>query len=268
VHVYSLTLGSCNPGRKNYFQQGFPIGLLQREEDDGRKRLPKEGNAPEGWHLPRKYLFSITILALIIVGMVFFNIYVVGQMRRGAQTPFTQNPTPGTVVTTSRTSTTALSLNQILVPANTPDSLSDVPHYCYAPQGCVYHWHIHLDIYVNSSSYIVIPNNLGHIHNQEYDLYVIHTHDYSGIIHIECCTPYENKTFTLGQLFEVWGYPNFNQENCLTYSGQPVAVYVNGALWTNGSIASVPLTNHEEIAITIGITHPPIPTSYSFPPGF
>jgi hypothetical protein len=117
---------------------------------------------------------------------------------------------------------TEVALNQIRIPANTPPSLSTIPHYCLAQNVstyCNYHWHVHADIFVNSTSYIVIPNELEHINNQEYELYAIHTHDYSGIIHIEWCNPSENFTFTLGDIFEVWGYPIFNSTRCLTNAG-------------------------------------------------
>lgn len=162
-------------------------------------------------------------------------------------------------------------LAQIVIPANTPADLPNIPHYCdqvNSSAACNYHWHIHLDIFVNSSSYVVIPNELGHINNQEYDLYAIHTHDYSGIVHIECCSPPEDAHFTLGDIFVVWGYPAFDSSDCLVFHGQQVRVYVNGTETGTTALSSIPLSNHDEIVVTIGVSHPNIPSSYDFPPGF
>ncbi|MHB1908959.1 MAG: hypothetical protein ACYCQJ_08840 [Nitrososphaerales archaeon] len=195
---------------------------------------------------PWNYVIPIAVLILIIAGLAFYNNYYIP-----AQEAASSHDT---------------GLEQIQIPALTPSNLTNIPHYCDTT-GCNYHWHVHLDIYVNSSSYVVIPNELGHIGNQQYDLYAIHTHDYSGIIHIECCDPNQQTIFTLGNLFEVWGYPVFDSRDCLIYHGLPVAVYVNG-VEAQSPLANVQLTNHVEIAITIGYSHPAIPSSYTFPPGF
>jgi hypothetical protein len=172
------------------------------------------------------------------------------------------------LISTSDSTDVSSNLSQIIIAANTPVSLYNIPHYCGTPQTCgEYHWHLHLDIFVNNTAYVVIPSNLGHINNSEYNLYAIHTHDYSGIIHIECCTPKVNQTFTLGQIFEIWGYPILDNLDCLTYHGVPVSVYVDGRQ-VQGDFASIPLTNHLEVVILIGSSHPTIPSNYTFPNGF
>ena len=190
--------------------------------------------------IPWTYLIPTLILIIIIGGLVYYNAVITPSSKGG---------------------------DLITIPANTPPSLSDVPGFCDQPSGCNYHWHVHLDIFVRNVSQVVVPADLGHIGST--NLYAIHTHDASGIIHLECCNPAsENKTFTLGELFEVWGYPTFDSTHCLNYSGLPVATYVNGTLWQKGSIANIPLTQHDEIAIVIGTPGPTtIPRSYSFPSG-
>jgi len=159
---------------------------------------------------------------------------------------------------------TGVSADQIIVPTRTPPSLSGVPTFCDipAPGACAYHWHVHLDIFVNGTKSVLVPADLGHVNDT---LYALHTHDASGIIHIE--TP-KNTIFTLGQLCEVWGYPELNSTNCLTFHNLPVSVYVNGSQWTQAQISQIPLHQHDEIAIVIGSPAPAIiPSSYQFPFG-
>lgn len=198
--------------------------------------------------IPWTYIIPLIILIVVIGGLVFYNAYA------GSTTTNSLTPIPVSAVTTV-------------------SSLQGIPYYCDGAPSCTtfYHWHVHIDIYVGNTAYVYFPSDLGHIGTT--NLFAIHTHDSSGIIHVECCSvnsenpnqPAVNQSFTLGQVFEVWGYPQFDSTHCLTYSGQNISVYVNGAKWTSGPISQIPLTNHEEIAIVIGNSHQPIPSSYSFP---
>jgi hypothetical protein len=211
--------------------------------------------------LPAKYTLPIAILILIIAVFYYYNTsYLPSVQAQEKQPKYLEQH-----------------MTQILIGANTPGSLTNIPHYCLAVNAstpCNYHWHVHLDILVNQTNYVVIPNLLGHIDNSTYNLYAIHTHDYSGIIHLECCSPPGNVTFTLGDVFAVWGYPVFDSADCLNYHNQPVLVYVGGHLWntsSSGEISNVPLLEHEEIAITIGTNPVPpreVPSQYDFPSGF
>ena len=97
----------------------------------------------------------------------------------------------------------------------------------------------------------------------------IHTHDTSGIIHVESPTV---RPFTLGELFDVWGVrftPNCIGSDC-NNGGAKLRVYVNGHLAT-GDPAAIRLTSHEEIAVTYGTgaqLPSQIPSSYTFPVGY
>ncbi len=163
----------------------------------------------------------------------------------------------------SYSTATLLSLSSVLIPAKTPQNLTNIPLACDAPSGCAYHWHVHLDIFVNGSSYVQIPSDIGAVNGTKYTL---HTHDNTGIIHIEAPLPAKN--FTLQQVFEVWGYPQFDSKECLIYHNQPVEVFVNGMRWIGTPIQDIPLTQHLEIAVIVGAIYPAvIPSSYSFPSG-
>ena len=63
------------------------------------------------------------------------------------------------------------------------------------------HIHSHLVIKINGKG-VEVPADIGIIRGCEYEL---HTHDATGIIHVE--SPRGNKAFTLGQFFTVWDRP-------------------------------------------------------------
>jgi hypothetical protein len=63
------------------------------------------------------------------------------------------------------------------------------------------HIHSHLTIIIDRENYPV-PANIGIVNGCMAE---IHTHDATGVIHLE--TIKANKTFTLGQFFAVWNQP-------------------------------------------------------------
>lgn len=133
-------------------------------------------------------------------------------------------------------------------------------------EGNALHTHQHLDIFIRGNK-ITIPAGIG-VNEGEGFISPIHTHDTTGIIHVESPT---NGTFTLGQFFTVWGV-RFN-DNCLggycNQGDQKLKVYVNGQLMI-GDYQNIVLTPHEEIAIEYGneFEAPTIPSNHPFPPGY
>jgi hypothetical protein len=121
-----------------------------------------------------------------------------------------------------------------------------------------YHVHDKLFIYVNGKS-IAIPANFG-IDPQGRFLAPIHTHDDTGIIHLESTEPYP---FTLGQVFDVWG---------VKFSNNQLGAYTAGngnvlQVWVNGKQVSDPV-NHKLKAhdiVIVGYGKPgSFPTTRSF----
>jgi hypothetical protein len=124
-----------------------------------------------------------------------------------------------------------------------------------------FHYHAHLDIFINSSSYI-IPAGIG-IRPPDC-IYWLHTHDISGIIHIE--SP-ENRTFTLGQFFDLWG-KKFTNDQIFDFTvdksqNKTINVYINGTQVTDKQYRDIPIYNHEDITIVYGNPPPALP-SYEF----
>jgi hypothetical protein len=121
-----------------------------------------------------------------------------------------------------------------------------------------YHVHTHLSIFLDGEA-LAIPQNVG-IHNQlpSRCFYNLHTHDYSGKIHVEAPAP---GTFTLGQFFAIWGQP-LETDNVAGLTGKPIVVYsTDNATVTQVTTdwKQIELTTHKEITIQVGTPITEIP---------
>jgi hypothetical protein len=132
-------------------------------------------------------------------------------------------------------------------------------------EGTALHLHQHLDILIRGRS-TSVPAGIG-IDAFERFIAPIHTHDDTGVIHVESPT---RQPFTLGQFFDIWGVRL--TATCVggycAQAGSSLRVFVNGQAMT-GDPRSIVLGSHQEIVIAYGsddeLPHP-IPSRYSFPP--
>ncbi len=126
-----------------------------------------------------------------------------------------------------------------------------------------YHIHAHLDIFVNGKNYTV-PALIGITDNC---FYWLHTHDQSGIIHVE--SPVK-RDFNLGQFFDLWN-KKFVIDSDLNYTvtnNMNLTAYINGDMIKNGTnIRDIVLHPHDEIALIYGKSPNNIPKTFIFPPG-
>jgi hypothetical protein len=121
---------------------------------------------------------------------------------------------------------------------------------CVAPEQFAFHIHTRLNISINNDSY-PIPAGIGIIPDK--CIYWLHTHDDSGIIHVE--SPIK-KAFTLGQFLHIWN--EFNSSDTLA---QDIAnnnlngtsmVYINGILMNNNSdYRDIELKDKEQISLVV-----------------
>jgi hypothetical protein len=125
----------------------------------------------------------------------------------------------------------------------------------------VLHIHQHLDVFVNGSQ-VQVPQDIGIIGGT--GLAFIHTHDASGVIHVESPTA---RRYTLGNVFDIWGV--LFTPDCLgAYCNQGndrVRVFVDGKRVT-GDPRTVALKNFQEIVVTYGTPQQlpkPIPKTYA-----
>ena len=129
------------------------------------------------------------------------------------------------------------------------------------------HYHAHLTI-IQDGQERSLPPQIGITGTC---LYWLHTHDSSGIIHIEAPADQKNHTFTLGDFFDVWGQPlDATHVATLTVgSDQTLVAYVDGSIYT-GDPRSIPLKSHTQVVLEIqppAVNPPPAYTwdSNSYP---
>jgi hypothetical protein len=135
----------------------------------------------------------------------------------------------------------------------------------------VFHIHAHLAIYVNGQQKLV-PYGIGIVppyRLQKSDsgpfvgggskFYWLHTHDETGIIHIE--SP-QKRTFTLGDLFDLWHQP-LGPTQVGPATGQVVALVNNHPV--SGDPRAIPLDAHDVIQLNVGNPEPF--HAYTFPNG-
>jgi len=142
-----------------------------------------------------------------------------------------------------------------------PDRLKPLGLNALTNEGEVVHIHQHLDIYVNGKK-VTVPSQIG-IYDGQF-LTELHTHDATGIMHVESPT---KRTFDLAQFFGVWGVrltPSCVGGYCKELT--PWRLYVDGKPY-QGDPRALELKAHQEIAIVIGTPPKVIPSKYKFPAG-
>ncbi|HST26078.1 MAG TPA: hypothetical protein VLJ76_08800 [Gaiellaceae bacterium] len=148
--------------------------------------------------------------------------------------------------------------------------LKDIGLDALPVEGLKLHIHVHLDIVIDGRVLNGLPALIG-INIPQQFITELHTHDTSGIIHVE--SPKIRK-FTLGEFFDVWGL-RFSSK-CLggycAAGAKHIWVWVNAKRVLTDPRAIV-LKSHQEIVVAYGtaasIKIPgPIPAAYPFPKGY
>lgn len=180
-------------------------------------------------------------------------------------------------------------------PANT--SFDGVP--CNVSMSRNYHIHVFMGLYVNGTEY-AIPRGVGVVvplnpndQTIEYAtkcFYSTHTHDSSGIVHVEDANggvyqrPDKTPKYTTGQLFAVWGitvgasgFGQFSGPLEVFTSGQQYRALGTGTnrvisetllqQWT-GDPNAIPLYDHEVIWFLVGPNYPSALPNVDFAPGY
>jgi hypothetical protein len=151
--------------------------------------------------------------------------------------------------------------------AGAPGRIAQAGLSVLTAEGNVDHYHAHLDVLKDGKA-VAVPANIGITagpDNRANGISALHTHDTTGVVHIE--SPTAGQVFTLGQLFTEWGV--------LGGSGAPGTgagsldgwtLYVNGQKYGSG-IRDLPLKAHDEIVLSYGTPPAKIPAAYEFPSG-
>lgn len=217
-------------------------GGVRREVIDGRRerRRPRKPGQRNWWPLA----LGGAVVAILAVGLVVFV------LTHGNQ----QSPATGSSAESS--------------PPVTGQMIGSIR--CETHEQGGYHIHAHVAIFVNGQP-AQIPAGIG-IPNPQVEqsargpvvgsgscFYWLHSHTPDGIVHVE--SPVE-RTFTLGEYFDVWGQP-LTADRVAADRGQ-VTAYLTGQKFS-GDPRSIPLTSHAVIQLDVGGDVPPAP--FAFPPG-
>jgi hypothetical protein len=141
----------------------------------------------------------------------------------------------------------------------TPPPATNVP--CGPSEVLTRHEHAHLTIVIRGESRPV-PANIGITATQ---ICWLHTHDASGIIHIEAG---DNRTYTLVDFFGVWRQPLGQTviDGERARSGESVQATVNQQPYA-GAPETIVLKDRQDIVLELGPPFLQIP-AYVWPPGY
>jgi hypothetical protein len=203
----------------------------------------------------RRRLGIVVVLAVVLVaGIGGLAVSAAGRHRQTAASPaglagLQTGPAPWS----ANTAGLAERLRAIGVPPLSP------------LEGTAVHIHQHLDLYVDGRK-VTVPAGIGI--DPAVGFAPLHTHDPSGVLHVESPTV---RTYTLGQFFAVWGVrftPSCLGGYCAG-GGRQLRVFVDGRP-VQADPTAITLEPHQEIVIAFGTAAQlpsPVPSTYQFPPG-
>jgi hypothetical protein len=203
----------------------------------------------------RRRLGIVVVLAVVLVaGIGGLAVSAAGRHRQTAASPaglagLQTGPAPWS----ANTAGLAERLQAIGVPPLSP------------LEGTAVHLHQHLDLYVDGRK-VTVPAGIGI--DPAVGFAPLHTHDPSGVLHVESPTV---RTYTLGQFFAVWGVrftPSCLGGYCAG-GGRQLRVFVDGRP-VQADPTAITLEPHQEIVIAFGTAAQlpsPVPSTYQFPPG-
>ena len=152
--------------------------------------------------------------------------------------------------------------------SNTSQLTSSNPLYpvvdnisCDSLEHSAFHIHAHLSIYIDGQS-VGVPQNVG-VASDQSCLYWLHTHDSTGVIHIEA--PAANEGYKLGTFFKEWK----DVFTSLQYPNQLSAtdgwkVYVDGKDY-KGDFDDIKLASHQLITLAYNSPNIKPDTTYNWP---
>ena len=196
--------------------QRQPVRQTQRRER--REEMRRRDQAQLAAKRKRKVIITVVIACIVIAGAVVGFIALFS----------------GTSSSTNTNANTSGGTNQLSPPVGNIE--------CNQSEQLAFHHHAHLSIYINGQS-VPLPALIG-ITNTCY--YWMHTHDTTGVIHMEAP---EQITLTLGTFLQLWReqFSQLQYQNQLS-STTGWQVYVDGKPY-NGDFNKIKLQEHEMITL-------------------
>ncbi|HZR44823.1 MAG TPA: hypothetical protein VFB12_32220 [Ktedonobacteraceae bacterium] len=130
---------------------------------------------------------------------------------------------------------------------------------CDVGEKTTYHVHAHLSLYINGQQ-VPVSQGIG-ISADGTCFYWLHTHDTSGVIHVEAS---QKETFTLGTFFKLWAeeFPQLQYPLQLDQTSG-WQVYVDGKPY-KGDFRNIELSSHTLITMAYNTTGVPPDTTYNW----
>jgi hypothetical protein len=251
-----------------------------------RRRSARGGAAPPPKRDPMVpiYVGFAVIIALVFAGFAISN-FITNHARAKALAFDYSTPSPGPQPTTKPIQLRdplPQAIGKPIFGLPTPDPkkgiLSDsrtggqgqpvdgIP--CATTEAVAIHVHSHLAILVNGAP-LQVPPYIGIVLQPTSEtgscLYWLHTHDASGVIHVEAGSPSapNGGPYTLGMFFDIWGQP-LSRTQVGPFKGK-VTAFVNSQPYS-GDLTAIPLRSHQRVVLEVGQPVVPPPT-YLLPKG-
>jgi len=131
--------------------------------------------------------------------------------------------------------------------------------YCDQLEQSAVHYHAHVSIFIDGNP-VQIAQGVG-IASDQSCFYWLHTHDVTGVIHIEAP---KDRSFTLGNFLDIWStqFIQLRYRNELSSSAGWV-VYVDGKAY-NGDFHNIPLQKHTLITLAYNSPNVKPDTTYNW----
>jgi hypothetical protein len=238
--------------------------------EDRRARLAAIRKEAERERARRTLIRRIGITAggLVLVGGVVGGAIAVHNAGGGKTTSAAAKPTDSVknIPTTPLTQVKGAATSPPwAAPANVGTRVQTAGLPMLGTEGQVEHIHAHLDVIVNGKA-VTVPALIG-IDEAGQQISPLHTHDTSGVIHIE--SP-KQADFTLGQVMTEWNVALTKDSigGLKAGNGDELHVYVDGKE-QSGNPGAIKLAAHQEIAVVYGKASDKVtvPSSYKFPSG-
>ena len=209
----------------------------RRERREEQKR--REAERLRAARARRNTLIGAFVGLVLIIGV---SVYFAGKLNN--------NPSPNSI------SPSGTPINNQVNPR--VDNIS-----CEGNEQLAFHIHAHLSIYINGSP-VQVSQGIGLATDQSC-LYWLHTHDSTGVIHIE--SPNPGDVYTLGTFIHLWGeqFPQLQYPSQLDLTNGWV-VYVNGQPY-KGDFHNLPLKAHDLITMAYNSPNIKPDTVYSWGAG-
>jgi hypothetical protein len=239
---------------------GTPSGAGRRTKEADKRARIAAARAATARAQRRSRLTRLGIggaAAAMIVALIVVGVLVLG----GGGKP----DTAAIPATPAATATGRNSAPPWAVPADASAAVQAAGLPMLGAEGTALHIHAHLDVIVNGQP-VTVPAEVG-IDDAAQKISPLHTHDTTGVIHIESPTQAQ---FSLGQFFTEWqvSLSGDHVGDLTTDATHQLRAYVNGKP-VDGDPAAIVLHAHDEIAVVYGTAaqQQSEPSSYAFPAG-